>query len=83
MTNPNDKVQWYDHLHGVRFRFENGYSISIIPGPDANRVECAIFDPSDKMEQTEEGDEVFYLSPDRLAEFFTSIQARQPVQHKE
>ena len=83
MTNPNDKVRWYDHLNGVRFRFENGYTVSIIPGPDGNHVECAIFDPSDKMEQTEEGDEVFYLSPDRLAEFFTSIQARQPVQHKE
>jgi hypothetical protein len=28
------------------------------------------------MEQGEDGSDVIYLSPDRLAEFFTAIQAR-------
>ena len=75
--NPNDKVQWYDHLNGVRFYFKNGYGVSIIPGPSGDCVECAVFTPSGEMEQGENGSDVIYLSPDRLAEFFTAIQARQ------
>lgn len=75
--NPNNKVHWYSHLNGVRLFFKNGYAVSIIPGPDGDCVECAVFLPSGEMEQDENGDEVFYLTPDRLAEFFTSVQARQ------
>lgn len=74
--NPNNKVQWYDHLNGVRFFFKNGYAVSIIPGPNGDCVECAIFKPDGEMEQGEDGSQVFYLSPDRLAEFFSLVQSR-------
>jgi len=75
-TDINNKVRWYSHNHGVRFTFDNGYSVSIIPGSDGDCMECAIFNPSGEMETDEHGFEFIMMQPDRLSSLLADVQSR-------
>jgi hypothetical protein len=75
--NDNYKVQWYAHIKqgGVRFIFDNGYAVSIIPAPNPDMVEIAIIHPDGRSFVERDGDDIMYISPDELSAFFASVQS--------
>jgi hypothetical protein len=73
MTNPNDNVQWYDITYGLRLFFPNGYSLSIIPGPNGDTMEVAVMVGEAFADYD---NAISYCAPKELGDFINTVRDR-------